>query len=41
MEISKKMLNIFKQAHPKLLQTDKGPEFYNRKFQYLMIKYNF
>lgn len=39
-EVSKAMLNILKQACPKLLQTDKGTEFYNKEFQSIMNKYN-
>lgn len=38
-ECTKGMLNILKQANPKLLQTDNGTEFYNNQFQDLMKKY--
>lgn len=34
------MLNIFKRAHPKVLQTDNGTQFYNNQFQKLVRKYN-
>jgi len=38
-ECTNGMFNILKKAHPKLLQTDNGTEFYNNEFQDLMKKY--
>ncbi|KAE9522514.1 hypothetical protein AGLY_017107 [Aphis glycines] len=38
-ECTNGMFNILKKAHPKLLQTDNGTEFYNIQFQNLMKKY--
>ncbi|KAF0753029.1 Integrase catalytic domain-containing protein, partial [Aphis craccivora] len=37
-ECTNGMFNILKKAHPKLLQTDNGTEFYNIKLQNLMKK---
>jgi len=39
-EVVKGMLIIINKVRPKLLQTDNGTEFYNKKFKDLMRKYN-
>ncbi|KAF0753370.1 Integrase catalytic domain-containing protein, partial [Aphis craccivora] len=38
-ECTNSIFNILKKAHPKLLQTDNGTEFYNIQFRNLMKKY--
>ncbi|CAI6366133.1 unnamed protein product [Macrosiphum euphorbiae] len=38
-ECTKGMFKILKKAHPKLLQTDNGTEFYNAQFQDVMKKF--